>query len=102
VFANTDDMSHNLVITKPGAREQVVTEALKLGKKGPQMNYIPKSRLVLWSIPVLSPDQVKSIIFTAPKETVMPGYIYELSLGDIKTEKGEPLSNKLICYNLIT
>lgn len=29
-----------------------------------------------------------------------PGYIYELSLGDIKTAQGEPLTNKLICYTL--
>jgi hypothetical protein len=31
------------------------------------MNYIPSSSDVLWSIPVLSPGQVKSIAFTAPK-----------------------------------
>ncbi len=29
-----------------------------------------------------------------------PGYIYELSLGDVKTAQGEPLANKLICYTL--
>ncbi len=32
--------------------------------------------------------------------TLKPGYIYELSLGDIKTAQGEPLTNKLICYTL--
>ena len=28
------------------------------------------------------------------------GYIYELSLGDIKTDQGEALNNKIICYTL--
>ena len=29
-----------------------------------------------------------------------PGFIYEVNLGDIKSAKGQPLSNKLICYTL--
>jgi glucose/arabinose dehydrogenase len=28
------------------------------------------------------------------------GFIYELKLGDIKSSKGQPLANKLICYTL--
>ena len=28
------------------------------------------------------------------------GYIYELSLGGIKSEEGEGIANKLICYTL--
>jgi len=66
ILTNTDDMSHNLVFTKPGARLLVVNAALKLEEKGPMMNYIPGSSDVLWTIPVLSPGQVKSIAFTAP------------------------------------
>src|SRR5882762_8396428 len=65
-LTNTDDMSHNLVFTKPGARLLLVNAALKLEEKGPMMNYIPGSSDVLWTIPVLSPGQVKSIAFTAP------------------------------------
>jgi plastocyanin len=67
ILTNKDDMSHNLVFTKPGARLPVVNAALKLEEKGPMMNYIPGSADVLWSIPILSPGQVKSIAFTAPK-----------------------------------
>ena len=29
-----------------------------------------------------------------------PGYIYELTLGEIKSRAGQPLANKLICYTL--
>ena len=29
IFSNSDDMSHNLLITKPGARLEVLNEALK-------------------------------------------------------------------------
>ncbi|HMI68299.1 MAG TPA: plastocyanin/azurin family copper-binding protein [Cyclobacteriaceae bacterium] len=67
ILTNKDDMSHNLVFTKPGARLSVVNGALKLEEKGPMMNYIPGSADVLWSIPILSPGQVRSIVFTAPK-----------------------------------
>lgn len=53
------------------------------------------------SVPVtsikISNDRKKvSLILNALK----PGYIYELSLGNIKTAKGEPLTNKIICYTL--
>src|SRR5258707_900250 len=41
MLTNTDDMSHNLVFTKPEARLLVVNAALKLEEKGPMMNYIP-------------------------------------------------------------
>lgn len=31
---------------------------------------------------------------------MQPGFIYELTLGDIKSSDGEPLSNKLVCYTV--
>ena len=68
VFTNADDMNHNLIITKPGARLEVVNEAQQLEERGPAMNYIPKSSGVLWSIPVLSPNQTQSVTFIAPTE----------------------------------
>ncbi|MBC7759634.1 MAG: hypothetical protein H7069_12305 [Phormidesmis sp. FL-bin-119] len=67
-FTNADDMSHNFLITKPGARLDVVNEALKLEEKGPMMNYIPKSASVLWSIPVVSANQSAAVEFTSPTE----------------------------------
>ena len=71
VFSNDDDMGHNLLITTPGSREEIVTMALQLAQKGPQMNYIPVSDKVLWSIPVIYAGESKTLEFTAPKE---PGH----------------------------
>lgn len=75
VFENTDDMDHNMLITKPGAREEIVMAALNLGEKGPAQNYIPKSDKVLWFIPEISPHQKKLITFTAPSEPGVYPYV---------------------------
>jgi plastocyanin len=73
VLTNADDMSHNLLITQPGAREEVVKEALALGDQGPSMSYIPVSSKILWSIPLVDPGQTKSVTFKAPEvEGVYP------------------------------
>lgn len=72
-LTNADEMDHNFVITKPGAREEVVNASHKLGENGPKQNYVPVSEKVLWSIPVVTPGQFASIIFQAPsKEDVYP------------------------------
>jgi len=75
VFENTDDMDHNLLITMPGAREEVVTTALQLAEKGPAMNFIPKSPKILWSIPVIAPDQKGTVEFTAPEKAGVYPYV---------------------------
>lgn len=75
VYTNGDDMSHNLVITKPGARLEVVNAALNLDEHGPEMSFIPKSAQVLWSVPVLSPTQVKTLEFIAPKQVGVYPYV---------------------------
>ncbi len=75
VFSNTDDMNHNLLITKPGARLEVVNEALSLGERGPSLDYIPPGSKVLWAIPVVTPNDSKSITFTAPKDTGVYPYV---------------------------
>jgi azurin len=67
---NVSDMNHNLLITKPGVRLDVVNTALQLAEKAPEMDYTPRIDAVLWSIPVVSPGQIKSVTFTAP---VHPG-----------------------------
>ena len=74
-LTNVSDMSHNLLITKPGSRLHVVDTALKLAEKGPQMDYIPAIDDVLWSIPVVSPGQTKSVSFTAPAQTGVYPYV---------------------------
>src|SRR3954469_15067797 len=50
-LTNASDMSHNLLVTKPGARENVINSAKQLAEKGPQMDFIPRIDAVLWSIP---------------------------------------------------
>jgi azurin len=75
ILKNEDDMSHNLVFTKPGKRMAVVNAALKLEEKGPEMDYIPRSADVLWSIPVLAPGEEKSITFTTPDEPGIYPYV---------------------------
>ena len=74
-LTNVSDMSHNLLITKPGMRLNVVNSALKLAEKGPQMDYIPDIEAVLWSIPVVSPGQTKSVTFTAPMQPGVYPYV---------------------------
>lgn len=70
---NIDEMSHNLVITKPGAREKVVALALQLLNEADQRDFIPQTDLVVNYIPMLEPGEKKSILFTAPaKEGVFP------------------------------
>ena len=75
VFTNTDEMEHNLLVTKPGSREEVVTAALQLGGAGPAKSYIPEIPQVLWSIPVLTAEQTGSVNFTAPKQEGVYPYV---------------------------
>ena len=74
-LSNVSDMAHNLLIVKPGSRLEVVNEAMQLAEKGPQMNYIPKSSAVLWSVPLISPGQTTSITFTAPARPGIYPYV---------------------------
>mgnify|MGYP003642485222 FL=1 len=95
VTNSDDDMPHNMVITKPGSRADVVLAAQQLAEKGPEMNFIPKSPLVLWSIPVIYSGESKTIQFKAPEEPgiypfvctypghgfIMYGYMYVTENG---------------------
>jgi plastocyanin len=78
IFSNSDDMSHNLLITKPGARLEVVNQAINLGQNGPEMDYIPKSSSILWAIPVVNPNQSRTLSFTAPKQVGVYPYVCTL------------------------
>ncbi|WP_411275085.1 cation:dicarboxylate symporter family transporter, partial [Daejeonella sp.] len=65
-LSNGDDMSHNLLITESGAREEVVSAALKMGGDGPKANYVPPGAKVLWFIPLIAPGETAAVSFTAP------------------------------------
>lgn len=75
VFINADDMDHNLLITRPGARLAVVQAAGKLGEQGPKRGYVPPTPEVLWAIAVVAPQQSQSITFTAPSQTGVYPYV---------------------------
>lgn len=99
VLTNTDDMSHNLVITKPESRLKVVEKSMALAERGPDLEFIPEIPEVKWSIPVLSPGEEKSIHFTVPdQKTVLPyvctfpghGYIMYGAIY-VQNEKMPPL-----------
>ncbi|WP_109830844.1 plastocyanin/azurin family copper-binding protein [Reichenbachiella versicolor] len=62
-FHNPDDMLHNFVITKPGTIDAVVKEALNLGLKGQQLNYVPISDDVLFHTKLMQPETEESIYF---------------------------------------
>jgi azurin/glucose/arabinose dehydrogenase len=65
-FANTSDMLHNLVITRPGLGTKVGEAALKLGLEGQKLDYVPRTDDVLYHTALLEPQKVESIYFVAP------------------------------------
>lgn len=101
IFTNKDDMSHNLLIVKPGSRTAVVKAALDLANEGQRLNYIPEITDVLWAVPVLEPGETKTISFTAPKTTGIYPYVCtypghgSIMYGAIYVTNGEmpPLDN---------
>jgi azurin len=68
VFNNNDDMTHNVVITMPGAADDVANMALNLGLKGSQLNYVPATSKVLFHTALLQPNSSESIYFIAPSQ----------------------------------
>ncbi|REL38067.1 hypothetical protein DYD21_05490 [Rhodohalobacter sp. SW132] len=65
VFRNRDDMMHNLLITQPGAREEVAELGLASGMAE---NFVPDTNLVLWATEVISYGETQTIRFTAPDD----------------------------------
>src|SRR3954470_6366537 len=63
---NPDQMIHNLVITEPGARMEIVLAALALGADGPAKNFVPDSPKVLHHTRALNPGESEELVFTAP------------------------------------
>ena len=67
-FDNNDDMLHNLVLTLPGTVDDIAAEALTLGIRGQELNYVPDSDDVLFYTSLLEPETEETIYFTAPDE----------------------------------
>ncbi|MVZ66521.1 hypothetical protein GQF61_11680 [Sphingobacterium sp. DK4209] len=74
-FENTDDMDHNLLVLKPGTREQIVNLAAKLGAQGMAKSYVPESSSILWHTKILHGGQKERLSFTAPKEEGIYPYV---------------------------
>jgi plastocyanin len=74
VFSNFDEMLHNLLITRPGARERVVQAALELGASAADREFVPSSPDVLWATKLVPTGESFTLRFTAP--TTLGDYPY--------------------------
>ena len=61
-------MLHNVVITAPGAADEVGSAALKMGLKGERLSYVPAMPKGLFHTLILQPGQSDTIYFTAPSK----------------------------------
>ena len=70
VFANTDMMPHNLVITKPGAMQSVGLAAENGGSKlaNNKVPFVPDSADVLLASGLVQPAQMEKLIFETPQQ----------------------------------
>ncbi len=68
IFENPDHMQHNLLILKPGSLERVGQAADELAKQpnGVEMQYIPNSPDILFTTPLVNPDEKYELTFTVP------------------------------------
>lgn len=68
VFENPDHMQHNLLVLKPGTLEKVGEAADELAKQpnGVEMQYIPATSDVLFSTPLVNPEERYELTLTVP------------------------------------
>jgi len=103
VFSNYDEMLHNLVITRPGARERIVQAALELGAGAADRDFVPASPDVLWSTKLVSTGQNATLRFTAPSAAgdypfvcTMPGHgVLMFGTMTVTTTPRAPVMNPL-------
>ncbi|MFT7162944.1 MAG: azurin, partial [Bacteroidia bacterium] len=88
-FNNNDDMLHNLVVLAQGAEsaDKVAEAALALGTKGPELNYVPDSDLVLYHTGIIEPENSESLFFKVPGRRgeywiicSFPGHAYSMRI----------------------
>lgn len=110
ILTNADDMNHNMLFTLPGKRESVVKEAFNLAELGPELEFIPETEDVLWSIGVLGPGEKASLDIEVPTTegiypyvctypghgTVMFGamYVTQGDLPDISEDTNIPVHRR--------
>lgn len=69
VFENPDFMQHNLLIVQPGTLETVgaAADQLATDPQGAEKNYVPEISEVLFSTPLVDPEQTIELTFMAPE-----------------------------------
>jgi len=72
VVENTDDILHNLVLTAPGARSEIVDAAAQLGSAE---EFVPDTAAVLQATAMLDPGGRQVLQFDAPEEEGVYPYV---------------------------
>lgn len=67
-FHNDDDMLHNVVITNPGAADQIGEAAGKMGLGAEKDNFVPATPDILFHTRLLQPMTQETIYFEAPSK----------------------------------
>jgi putative heme-binding domain-containing protein len=77
LFENGDMMPHNLVVTQPGALEEIglLAEATATQPDAPQRQYIPTSNKILMASRLLQPHEVQKLSFNAPTQAGVYPYV---------------------------
>jgi putative heme-binding domain-containing protein len=77
VFENTDLMPHNLVVTQPGALEEIGTaaEASATQPGALERHYVPISPKILFASRLLLPRETQKLSFTAPAKPGVYPYV---------------------------
>ncbi len=76
-FENTDMMPHNLVLTQPGALEEIGMQAESTATvpDALQRQYVPRSSKIILASKLLQPRETQRLSFTAPKEPGVYPYV---------------------------
>ena len=77
VFENGDIMPHNVVVTRPGALEEIglLGESTSTQPGALERDYVPRSNQVLVASRLLAPRDSQKISFTAPKQPGVYPYV---------------------------
>jgi putative heme-binding domain-containing protein len=65
-FANYDYMPHNIMLVNPGKADEIGLQAIALGARGFDVEFVPESSDILWHSKLVNHGQEEVIEFTAP------------------------------------
>jgi azurin len=105
VFTNNDEMPHNVVICKPGTDTKALGEAaLAMGAEGLAKQYLPESKQILASTPLVEPAASFELLFKVPSKNgdypfvcTFPGH-YLLMVGAIRVGDSGRIANLAYRY----